>query len=444
MSEFTATLDPSDPLRVLVGALDYDHDQGPPGCVTFWSNDGGRSWTPGRPSPRLNAQRLGLDPWVSIDVDGVGHLLCMENGESIVHHPNALLVHTTTTDQGKTWKDPVYVPGRTPRHTVDKPAMASSPQGDTMVCVVNADWDDVERTGNVAFVFIRSADGGTSWDAPVPVKEGLLVCNGIFEEQDGTIHLNYFSIGETSYPVGIATTMDRGATWRDTPIVNAPLPPDFAPHGRFVATYPYFSAPSAGLDPTTGALVMGVQAWSASRSVWEILLFRSTNGGATFEQAPEPPTSSTTCAACHAVHPTLAYDQAGRLGLEYMLAATYGLTKEIWFTASSDDGTTWAEPVRLHRTEADESYVSPRTWLPNARQPTSAAMELVGRPTEALPIANGMVFGEVTASVHHRWGGDYWGIAGLEDGFVALWIAHDSDGIPRLWSSRVSVGFAQP
>lgn len=439
MSEFMVAVDPTDPDRAVVGALDYDHEQGPPGCATYWTHDAGTTWTAGASAPRLNAQRLALDPWVSLDRAGTAHLLCMENGESILHHPNALLVHAASADNGSTWSDPVYVPGRTPRHTVDKPALHVSRNGDVVVCVVNADWDDAQQTGDVNLVFIRSGDAGRTWDSPMPVKAGLLVCNGVLEEESGTLHLNYFSIGETAYPTGIATSTDGGRTWRDTPIAMVPLPPDFAPAGRFVAAYPYFSAPSAALSPATRALLVGAQAWSAAGERWELWLHRSVDGGATFERIAGPPTGSPGCPSCHAAHPTLAYDGSGRLGLEYMLAESGGLTKEVWFAASSDDGGTWSPPVRLHRTEADASFASPRTWLPNPNQASQAALHLAGDPAEALPVANGMLFGEVTASVHHRWGGDYWGIAGLEAGFLALWIAHDGQGVPRLWSSRVHV-----
>lgn len=439
ISEFMVAADPLNPLRLVATAVDYDDPDGPAGCATFYSGDGGHSWNRGAKVPRQTPQRLRLDPWVTFDTRGDVHLVCMEGVKPIVDHPNAALWHSRSPDGGRTWSPAAWIPARTPRHTVDKESIYAARDGALYVCVVNADSDEVTRTYDINLVAIRSKDQGASWLPPVLVKEGLFVCNGMMESAAGAVIINWFSLGNSSYPVGTARSMDGGETWALSHVADVALPPDFQPHGRFVGAYPGFSAPTAALSPVTDTILLAAQAWNAPQNGWEIKLFRSHDLGATYEALGQPPPVRDACPQCHVTHPAIAFDAQGRLGLEVQFATTLGLVKEVWFFVSDDEGTAWRQPIRLSRTTEQQSYLLPSTWTPGAAGVENFARGVVANPMDAPMMAHSWALGAVTGSVHHRWAGDYWGIAAVPGGFSALWVDHSQNGIPQLWSSVVSV-----
>lgn len=444
ISEFVVAADPADPDHFVAGAVDYDDPQGMAGCVTFYTFDGGRTWSASEQVPNQTRERLRLDAYVTIDLSGRAHLVCLENAKLIVEHPNAAVWHSSSGDGGRAWSSPRWVPPRTPTATVDKESVYAARDGTLYVCVVDADTDEVSRKADIDLVAIRSRDGGATWLPPVAVKPNLIVCNGMMESSRGEVLINWFSLGGQTYPIGTAITRDQGETWTVTDIGNLSLPADWAPHGRFAGVYPGFSAPSAAVRPTNDAVMVAAQEWNLQSERWEIRLYLSHDLGATYEPAAAPTISSPGCAGCHAFHPAIAFDPQGRLGLQVQLAQDLGLVKEVWFIVSPDEGRSWSRPVMLSRTTQDASWVSASTWLPTADGLTTVAAYVATHPTDPYMPLHGYALGQFVGTVHHRWGGDYWGIAATQDGFLAMWVDASQNGVPQLWSSRIGLELASP
>ncbi len=229
--------------------------------------------------------------------------------------------------------------------------------------------------GSPSDVF-RSDDGGATWTAlPASLKANLPGGgdSDIAISADGTLSETDLWLGNST----VATSSDKGQTWTAQPVQGVPGQDrqwvtatsggrvyhvvHQIPSGLWVSrsidsglTYPQ-QVLAANVEDQTGCIcppgnivsedgglladkVGGVYATSTGG----VGFYRSTNGGLTFTNTlPGPASSATTNGA----FPAVADNGNGKLAVVWQ--AVLGNTSTVWFTTSSDFGSTWAPAKQI-------------------------------------------------------------------------------------------------
>jgi len=142
-------------------------------------------------------------------------------------------------------------------------------------------WSDfVSPPGNpnglkaIPIYLASSSDGGATWSAGVEISASDRYNQGSqpVVEPDGTLHVIYYSFNRKG--LRIVTSRDGGSTWTK-PSTITKMTVGGVPGIRTGS-----NLPSATVDPVTGTIYAVYQ--DASRDVADVLLVRSTDGGATW------------------------------------------------------------------------------------------------------------------------------------------------------------------
>ncbi|MGH2829747.1 MAG: sialidase family protein [Actinomycetota bacterium] len=453
MSEFMVDVSPTNPRHLVMGGIDWDDPVGGIGCGIWTSFDGGRTWSRADDPPGLDVPHTRADPWVAFAPNGDVHMSCL-------HLPGAItgsltpklngldrylrLVHARSTDGGRTWGRAENVPALTPRNQRDKEAVFVTRSGRVLICT-----NDYSLVRNTLSVY-RSDDGGASWLPPVVVQniQGDQLpggnCNGFGQAPDGTVYFVGYSAGTqgASLDMDVFVSRDNGDSWRPVKLEGLTFPTDVNWTAEALTIYPKGTWPSIAVDPTDGDVVVSSMIWDYERGRFWSRLYRSTDDGATFQPmaAPVPPTAL--CTGCHLASPLVAFDAQGRLGLQMMLFSNDGgMTREQWLHVSSDDGSTWLQPLLFARTDgAQENWTNPWTWAPrNAQATVEEDLWLLEHPMDADGISSNWGARTQGGTTHHlRLGGDYWDLAATDEGFVVMWNDH-KNGYSQIWASLIAV-----
>lgn len=439
LGEFSVARDPNDPRHLVTAAMDFDHEDGGIGCVVYESRDAGTSWSGTGSIPGMQDGHAHADPWVSIDPAGRTHLACLDN-EITAPNTSPYVPTEYARRVGETWSPNVtlaHVGGR-PRANTDKLALLADRRGHVYVCVIES------TQQGPALIVHRSRDGGGTWDAPVRIGTDLFAnCNGFVEAPNGDITIAWINLGGSLGfgTVGTVTSFDGGDTWQTRTIVGQySLRPGIVeydtPQGRIGVMYPLGpqpNFPTITVSPVNGHLFMSFATWTGEQYTTKV--FRSTDRGASYSPVSLLAPWSGTCAECHDLQAALTVDDAGNLGLQIVLADELSLHREVWFTASQDEGASWLAPVELGSSEANESWLSLGHYVTGASQ-------LNGLAATTPEDAGSDGFGAVAPTVfmtQRRDGGDYWNITSVPDGFLCMWIDHTDMGIPQIWSRLVRI-----
>jgi len=394
-------VDPTDPQH-LVAAWQQDRwsGGGANGIATAVSTDGGHSWVHSSPAFTRCAGGTGgpghydraTDPWLSFAPDGTLHLIALTVDNPWQSARQAILA-SRSADGGLTWSDPVALAAESSADLgLDKCTLTADPGRRGHVYAV---WDRLTgRLGPPARVtgptwFARSTDGGASWEAPRtlydPGANAQTISGQIAVLPDGTLacllvvltsldaahppaQLVLFRSGNAgtdwSAPIPIASLLAVGT--RD-PASGQPVR-----DGAIV--------PQIAVDPASGALHVAWQDARWSGGAYDaIALSSSSNGGLQWSS----PARVSQAASVPAFTPSIAVAGDGRLGLSYYdlrtRSAAPGLWTVRWLATSIDGGATWEE------------------------RPVGGPFDL-----RQAPEAGGLFLG------------DYQGLVGLADGFVAL------------------------
>lgn len=235
---------------------------------------------------------------------------------------NDEIFFSKSTDGGATWSPAVNV---------------SNNDGDSYYSVIAVEagtvylaWQAGEP-GDWDIFFSKSTDGGATWSAAVNVSNNVGVSvNPAMVVNAGTIHIAWLDGAPGNNEIFFSKSTDGGVTW--SPAVN--VSNNTAQSGN----------PAIALDAGTICL-----AWHDETPGFPDIFFsKSTDGGATWSTAVNVSESSG-----GSYTPAIAVD-AGTIHLVWM-DDTPGLA-DIFYSNSTDGGTTWSAPVNASNTEGSSEY----------------------------------------------------------------------------------------
>jgi hypothetical protein len=352
------------------------------------------------------------DPWVTFDPDGNAYQISLSVSADLL--TSAILV-SKSSNGGVSWGAPTtLIRDTSPINFNDKESITADPTRSGNVYAV---WDrgalpGENRSFNSVFhsfafrgqpMFSRTTDGGATWSTPVSMTNQNIftIGNQIGVLPDGTL-IDVFWAGRGSglQPSpnqtfeGAMISTDAGLHW-SPPITIAnfsPMPgcgpedvcdPDTQQPVRAGTTIP-----DLAIDPSNGTIYV---VWADGRfsggSHPDVVLSKSTDAGKRWS-TPVKVNQTTPDAA--AFTPSVAVADDGTVGVSYYdfrdnTPAT-GVPTDVWLTHSHDGGATWTE-------------------------------QQIGGPfdMEKAPIARGFFVG------------DYEGLTGVGDGFLAFFAMTTND-----------------
>jgi hypothetical protein len=378
--------------------------------VTF---DGGTTWQnvaiPGISDCTGGTAKNGSDPWLAFAPNGV--LYAESTAVANIDISRSLY-------GGLTWGSPINVTGTAPG---DRGSVTADPGNSNLVY---AAWNTGIFGGLATVQFTRTTDGGQTWEpnrAIYTPPAGNLVWNAKVESlPDGTL-LYIFTeailtglvkqVPQYNYALSMMRSTDKGQTWSaPTKVVammprNDPNPQDQVwwagvtdpNNGNGIATAAM--GHSTAVDPRNGNLYA---VWIDSRfsgGQYDSIAFsRSTDGGLTWSSPIQVNQTPNNIPALdrQAFHPTVAVAADGTIGVSYYdfrnNTGVSGALTDYWLvqcppSKSSTDGASWTNETRL----------------------TDSSFDI----EQAVSVSLGGAFASFL--------GDYQGLAGVGNGFAAVW-----------------------
>lgn len=361
--------------RMLVLASRVDHPDF--SCALHVSGDGGRSWLPVNPVPTLpeGAEKC-YAPEVAFDRDGLLYYLFVGLQGGGNSPMGAFLV--TSADRGRTFSAPRRVLGPE-RYMVRLGIHAGSATKGRLHLVWLEALSDPPLGGLPPppnpIMSASSEDGGATWSGPVQVSDPArrrVVAPAIAVAPDGSVRVAYYDLEddardyqglegptwEGTWSVVVSASVDGGRTFGPGVAVDE----DVVPTERVMLI---FTMPPPALMAGAEGLVL--VAWPDGRNVdWDVLLRRSTDGGATWSQ-PRRLNDDEVGNRRHQYLPRLALAPGGRVDAVFYdrRADPENLRNHVMLASSPDGGRTFA-PNRRLSSDPSHSEVGPRYLVPSA------------------------------------------------------------------------------
>ena len=404
VTEFETAIDPTNPDRRAVAAIDADKPGTGFGCAVYTSTDAGRTWTVRDPLGAVPGSDVGFsgDPRIVIDKNGRMHVVCLMA-------IGLRMGYVYSEDFGATWSPVRLIPriDRDPLKGLDKPALWVGDSGRVMVCAVQSVQDPNGRSRPTIGIAI-SDDSGETWRAfEPPAFAGYSgTCTSFASDAEGNVFMGFLSLGGPNAQLlsfGTFRTPDEGETWDRPAIVGRQMWPGGTPTGDLLNDEfgPTFNKvitffPPIAVNRVTGTVFGAYAAASSDDTRWTLRVGRSIDGGVTYQSVTAPPAPSEICEQ-QMYSPTLHADSSGRVFLEFIcsdrLSKSETMTREVWLTASVDDGSSWLAPVRLVHEQHEPC---------------------------------GPYTGSTTSQFNPCWrfydGADYWFLTHADDGVHAYWV----------------------
>ena len=226
-----------------------------------------------------------------------------------------------STDGGATWN--------TPQNISNARGQLPSIDNDGSNIFVTWDSGGGPNTGSLEVLFSRSTNGGMTWSSPVVISE-----NGVFSfvsdiaTNGSDIFVSWEVSGIGNRDIHVSKSSDGGITW-STP--------------QNISNNPGASTFSSIATHGTNVFVT----WSdINEPDHEILFSKSIDGGATWSSPPQ--NISNTAENSHV--PAITSD-----GTNLFLVWEEGLPgfRDIYFSKSTDNGSTWSAPQNISDTQQD-------------------------------------------------------------------------------------------
>ncbi|MEO8359429.1 MAG: sialidase family protein [Vicinamibacteria bacterium] len=203
------------------------------GLVAAASNDAGATWTRrALPFSRCAGGTFerASDPWVTIGPTGIAQFMSLSiTGSAFTPGSTSAMLVSRSTDGGFIWSVPQTLIQDTAPFFNDKNSMTADPYD---ARYVYGAWDRLEQNNGGPAYFVRSTDGGMSWEPARPVYDPGPASQTIGAEIVVTTEsdLLYFftkidQVGaQTQASVVFIRSRNRGETW-SAPVVVARLLP---------------------------------------------------------------------------------------------------------------------------------------------------------------------------------------------------------------------------
>lgn len=311
-------------------------DQRPDLLLFRASNDGGRTWA----APRHICRRgtkvpFQYDPEVAVARGGTIDVVCLDGF-------NPGVVFTQSHDRGRTWSRDVRLDGSL-RYS-DKPTLVISPSGKDVYVAFNA---------RLALYVAASHDAGATWNAPVVATtahlwyysySGTVAPNGaIWFAIDGEAGKNQTGDGH----VALATSADRGATWREIPFA---VTHEGAPCTTKNCYPDFFTGEDAVAADKAGNYVFVFAKNEVKQGPNALYASRSRDGVTWSEPAPIANQGNSTSPAIEAG------PLAGDFRLVWQDNRNGPQAFNTWYSRSTDAGASWSASVRLSDRVAGAPY----------------------------------------------------------------------------------------
>lgn len=379
---------PKNPKHLLAAAILASPKQGAYGdqvCVSFVSEDGGRTWS----APHSFGFGICADPWLALREDGAALFVGLEDGQIHVFRSG---------DAGHTWSEVPLPAGFGRAH--DRPTLAVDASngpytGSFYLLSILAGRSPTKR--NIVRVHLaRSRDGGKTFDEPLLVQPSNLNLNTFTPAvlSDGTLLVSF-----GDFQSNVDDFRDKGRLERPRFWVL------ISEDGGKTLSPPLFVAEGCGgdvaADASSGPFHDRIYLVCTRRDLDGVWVLHSADHG---ERWSEPARVNTSGGDVVRRTKSLAVNNKGVVAVSWYQRPKGSQCQHIYFAASLDGGKTFLPEVRVSTAESCPD--NPRN----------------GRAAQRWPF-----------------GGDYSGLAASSDGlFHVLW-ADSRNGIYQLYTAAVKV-----
>jgi hypothetical protein len=352
-----------------------------------YSNDGGRTFVDiGVMNPGTNpANFIAGDPVVactsptqfyysSIFASGQDSSGAFFNGVAV----------NSSSDGGQTWSNPVAAVAKDFSHLIDKPWLAADPTNASRLYVTYTDFDfsgtRCPLDTRYAIELVSSADGGSTWGAPVTVHEECFFAGGFNSVQgsnplvapDGTVYVGYefFPGSVPNNEIHLAKSTDHGQTF-GAPVKVANVLPN-GNLGLLQGSFRNNEFPQVAVDRSRGSsrgtiyvawsdginnVVQDLPVFFGTYAYPDVMVAKSVDGGQTFTApaAVSPVSPNFTGRGRDQFFPGVAVDRRGNVGVCYYDRRQDPANSLIdrYCSISQNHGVSW-----------QERRVSEASWVP--------------------------------------------------------------------------------
>ncbi len=377
-----------------------------------YSFDGGLTWHDTLMSENHFPRHS--DPGLTVDTDGNFYATILSYTGS-TSQPNGLYVQKST-DGGITWGPSIAVVESVPGVFEDKQLIACD-RGDSSPHVGNV-YCAWARFYATSIMFNRSTDGNQSWDTPITISDGSASRQWPVPAvgPDGTVYCAWCHL---SYPnaIRLDRSTDGGASWgSDITVQNVSFGSGYIQPSVMV-----FSFPALDVDvtdgPYRGNLYIAYMDDAQSGGGTNIWFTKSTDNGTTW--SPRLKINDDPDAGKDHFHPWLCVDRNGDITVSWYdrRLDPNNTLMDVYLTQSFDGGDSWTGNVRVSTVSSDPNL------FPSDDPPTTEPPTLAGRLGEyngLWAVSRGRVFA--------MW-------ADTRDGSPNIYVGFDSTDISALAGS---------
>ena len=291
----------------------------------------------------------------------------------------------TSANGGQTWSDPVAAVAKDFSHGIDKPWLAVDPTHPMRLYVTYTDFDfSFPATGTcandfrIAIELVASADGGSTWGAPVVIDEECgASSNGVQGSNvlvgpDGKVYVGFEFFPVTpDNEIHIRTSADHGQTFGALVVITNAVVPNGA-GGVLQGGFRNNEFPQLAIDRThkssRGTLyvawsdgrnnqVVDISSFTGTYAYPDVLVAKSTDSGQTFTNPTtvSPTPANFDGAGRDQFFPGIAVDEDGKVGICYYdrRGESDNSVIDRFCSVSRNHGASWTE-----------QRVSSSNWLP--------------------------------------------------------------------------------
>jgi hypothetical protein len=299
-----------------------------------------------------NGNTFGITFDPGVDYDNNGNFYFSFGGAPLSsNYPNSVAVSKST--DGTNWSTPVAVTYNTNRFFDDKYYLAVDRSNTSFANRIYVSWD--RNSGNNQILYISySANGGTTWSAPIKVNDGTTKFERVIgaypavDHISGVVYDSWHDYAKNRIYVDKST--NGGVTW-GTDVVAATTHAGFGTDIGCVGTRAQGPAHALKVGPS-GALYLvyadPVTSGPNNRK-FDILLTKSTDGGAHWST---PVVLNDDTGSADQFHPTLSVESNGAGG-DKVTVSFYDRRDDpnnclanVYATQSTDSGATWSANVK--------------------------------------------------------------------------------------------------